>query len=552
MERIQLRLTELWGAPTADALQVELRAYTGPPPVDSLDVNVSLLHDVVVLARIGANITAERVSQVSTSVFNTSITPQSEMGSLPLCAATHLSPPPEAPPLPLSPPIRPPLPAGYIDVAVSDEVRQSLGLTSGSIGGSTGYGGGGYASSSTDTGCDDCMRFFFTLETTLEEAVEKEEGLRTAIAEYLGVAVGEVSTNLLGGSVEVMVLVDFHAIRQNRYDVIGISSVFSFGRALTPESLTEILSKPLGNIAVTNVQTPTTGSGGGGGKLLPAFPPPPPGGCGDGEEFIRATKTCRDCPKGTYCKGGLLEECPADTYGTQPRGSDESTACKECPEHSTSLPRSTAVSDCVCTANHYFDNFLPEGERACIRCPLGADCTGVGTSLEYLPLKPGFWRWRKDVREVRACPGQQIGDNQMCVGNIGSTDKPFTSMSYCAAGLQGPYCSVCVQYADVTTPVFLVDTECIGCDESGSPVPLALIVVVVLMAVWYFLSWLCNQRRVLRDGHWIASRWHTLLAIIRRFSVKEQMRELLSFAQVPASIDHPQPTAWSWSAGRGC
>ena len=62
-----------------------------------------------------------------------------------------------------------------------------------------------------------------------------------------------------------------------------------------------------------------------------------------------------------------------------------------------------SVADCVCDVEYYYDNLLEDemdGDRECHQCPIGANCTTKGTTLEHMPILPGYWRWRKDVDEV--------------------------------------------------------------------------------------------------------------------------------------------------------
>lgn len=75
------------------------------------------------------------------------------------------------------------------------------------------------------------------------------------------------------------------------------------------------------------------------------------------------------------------------------------------------------------------------------RCPVGANCTIIGTTLEQLPLRPGYWRWRRDVRDVQRCPGST--NSTGCVGSVdGGGTSPFGD-DYCKRRLVGPYCRQC-------------------------------------------------------------------------------------------------------------
>ena len=136
-----------------------------------------------------------------------------------------------------------------------------------------------------------------------------------------------------------------------------------------------------------------------------------------------------DCPPGTYSatgtslsRGGCLP-CLADTYNAAPRQS----ACTACPE---AFPRtlstgSTNMTDCVTDAGFYRSS---TGEAK--RCPEGATCNQVGTTVETLNLEPGYWRTGNTSEFLLPCPTPGY-----CVGGVSG---------YCRANHTGVFCATCV------------------------------------------------------------------------------------------------------------
>ena len=83
---------------------------------------------------------------------------------------------------------------------------------------------------------------------------------------------------------------------------------------------------------------------------------------------------------------------------------------------------------------------------------------------------------------MRQCPGEQLGEIHQCVGSDGVAESGFSSTTYCAPGLKGPFCSLCVQYADATLQRFYDSSikNCRSCDDQGS---LHLAVLLVLLTL---------------------------------------------------------------------
>jgi hypothetical protein len=82
---------------------------------------------------------------------------------------------------------------------------------------------------------------------------------------------------------------------------------------------------------------------------------------------------------------------------------------------------------------------------ACRKCPVGANCSTIGVTLRELPLLPGYWRWRRDVADVKRCPGYSHGSANTtgCAGHVTGAGEDEFGNDYCKGKLKGPYCSVC-------------------------------------------------------------------------------------------------------------
>ena len=69
-------------------------------------------------------------------------------------------------------------------------------------------------------------------------------------------------------------------------------------------------------------------------------------------------------------QAGLIVDCTEGTYN-ELEGSDLGTACKSCPEFSTSPVSSTSVNDCVCQ-DGFIQTILPDGSAKC-ECDAGKE-----------------------------------------------------------------------------------------------------------------------------------------------------------------------------------
>jgi hypothetical protein len=224
-----------------------------------------------------------------------------------------------------------------------------------------------------------------------------------------------------------------------------------------------------------------------------------------------AVGTCIPCPKGTWCKDGVLEACPVTTYNDVAFASD-AAACKPCPPHTSSSESSVSVLDCLCQRDYYFDNVT----QACDRCPTGTLCTQTGTTMETLPLLPGYWRWREDVKDVRRCPGASgSGENTGCLGNL------LGEVDYCKEGLDGPYCLLCAEAASSNASsdgnttgirwsgggryVDYLRHECVPCGELSGAQILGLLLVPFGL-LFYLLSQSVDVDGANETVEWVLTR----------------------------------------------
>ena len=68
----------------------------------------------------------------------------------------------------------------------------------------------------------------------------------------------------------------------------------------------------------------------------------------------------------------------------------------------------------------------------CLACPRGTDCSRYGCSLNALPLRKGFYRFKLDSSAVHRCPYRKT-----CSGGNKTGDQ------MCSMGAEGPLCGIC-------------------------------------------------------------------------------------------------------------
>eukprot|EP00903_Cladosiphon_okamuranus_P016354 g15082.t1 len=87
-------------------------------------------------------------------------------------------------------------------------------------------------------------------------------------------------------------------------------------------------------------------------------------------------------------------------------------------------------------------------------------------TLETLELDPGYWRATDTSRNILSCFNEEACEGGAEVG------------SYCAAGYEGPYCSVCEEgYAPGRS------FTCNRCSDEGSTMAIAVVLIVIIVAV---------------------------------------------------------------------
>ena len=179
---------------------------------------------------------------------------------------------------------------------------------------------------------------------------------------------------------------------------------------------------------------------------------------------LSSSSECATCTPGFWCSAGKAIPCPKDTHNNA-TGQLDQGACVSCPLNSFTYGQSkTAQADCICLVGHYA-NFT-SGNLSCIACPVGANCTAPGATLEHLPIEEGYWRSSSDTTDVRRCRGALRGSS--CVGCGGaSCAANFTG---CKPSTRGPLCALCEEarlvYYDKDA------MECRPCNRDGAAVPL--------------------------------------------------------------------------------
>ena len=120
----------------------------------------------------------------------------------------------------------------------------------------------------------------------------------------------------------------------------------------------------------------------------------------------------------------------------------------------------------------------------CIKCPLGADCSVKGLTLQTLSLRPGYYRTADDSADVRVCPDYRPGADEL--GLFSSNDSTSCvggeMTPACADNVTGVYCTRC-DNATMAAGGFHFDLElrrCVACEFRLPPVVYFIIVLLVL------------------------------------------------------------------------
>ena len=225
------------------------------------------------------------------------------------------------------------------------------------------------------------------------------------------------------------------------------------------------------------------------------------------------------CPAGTFCPSLCTEPraCPEGSFCGVGSGSPT-----PCPAGMTTTDGGrTSVAHCTCDAGSYGVH-TPNGTLSCFACPVGANCSEPGATLEEMPLLEAYWRANNATIDVRRCPGDFSGSG--CIAGA------------CREGLQGPYCALCDR-SD-----FYYDRgrrECLACDaaNSASLIGVATGVLLGFCAFSLMVHLVKKRRRRLPgDGAPPAAAWWRRHAksIQRRFKVK--IKILWSFYQIVTKV----------------
>ena len=173
------------------------------------------------------------------------------------------------------------------------------------------------------------------------------------------------------------------------------------------------------------------------------------------------------CPAGFWCSAGNTIACPVNTFNDETDRIDQG-ACKACPDNAVADQGSVTLAACRCRAG-YFNRLI--GEVECEPCPVGANCSTVGVTIEHLPLEQGYWRHSSNTTDVRRCPGNFEGS--VCVGCSGDGCE-VSGFTGCKPGSRGPYCGMCATPRAVTREEVGSDTAEEAVEEGEHPSAVSL------------------------------------------------------------------------------
>ena len=90
--------------------------------------------------------------------------------------------------------------------------------------------------------------------------------------------------------------------------------------------------------------------------------------------------------------------------------------------------------------HYYRDEHSSVVGQQCVHCPIGANCTEEGLSLESLPMRAGHWRYSNTSRVVSACRVPSA-----CPGGPFPSPHVPGALAPCADGHTGILCDPCEQ-----------------------------------------------------------------------------------------------------------
>jgi len=199
-------------------------------------------------------------------------------------------------------------------------------------------------------------------------------------------------------------------------------------------------------------------------------PTPCPAGSHNPLENASSEAACLICEEGFWCTGGHQVACQSDTYNpVASRDSTDQRACLPCPTGSSTngMQSASSLGACVCKEGFYNSN-ASEGGVSCVTCPSGTNC-GVGTALESLPVKRGYFRLNVLSLDVRRCPDAAVNCDDApacpestsgCRGTVNGSwpsgrrlqalpvQANLHSSAGCHDGLTGVFCRLCTPRDD--------------------------------------------------------------------------------------------------------
>ena len=196
-------------------------------------------------------------------------------------------------------------------------------------------------------------------------------------------------------------------------------------------------------------------------------------------------------------------------------------ACTACPANSGSPLAATSLAQCVCDEG-YYDELVASADVSCVACPVGAECTESGATIETLHLSPGYWRVSTLSASPLLCDDADDLNQTACVGGSGAGErlcKPWTS---------GPYCTLC----NVTDGSRYYDDDssaCLECGDGGTAATYALSAALVAAAL-AVLALLSSLRRRVRH-----SRTLRLLRHVAR-DVRAKVKQMIAFYQIATKV----------------
>jgi len=193
------------------------------------------------------------------------------------------------------------------------------------------------------------------------------------------------------------------------------------------------------------------------------------------ESTLEAGSIACVCEPGFAFSNGGCSPCLPNTF----KPTAGNGICTDCEVAGTMTVGSGATSQaaCVCKPELYAKRNASTGAFTCEECLSThevaslkmTDCSAPGTTLEALPLQPGFWRQSNRSRLVRACEVEGV-----C---IGGSDVRIQ----CNGSHTGPLCDLCKEgfYGGRGKPC----EECEGDVAVTIALPVACIVVALLLIV---------------------------------------------------------------------